>query len=331
MSINGHNSSPVNINFSVPQGSINGPIYFTCYSSTLKTCVPPKIQLVGYADDHTIYSGYRAGDTVDDDALSRISQTLTDTKDWMLQNRLKMNDEKTEFIVFGSRQSLAKCNVSEIVVGDCLVSRSSVVTLLGVEIDENLNFKQHITSKARTAALSMFNLKKLRRHLDRRNCLKIANALIFSHMDYANSVFINLPKVTMHPFQRIQNMTAKVILGVSKFSSTTEALKELHFLPVSVRCEYKLLVLVFKCLHNLAPNYLIDLIRVKDYSYKTKRSQSVLLKVPLSRNKCFADRSFSVAGPSCWEKLPSDIRSIESLGIFKKKLKTFLFQRTFAC
>ena len=79
----------------------------------------------------------------------------------MLQNRLKMNDEKTEFIVFGSRQSLAKCNVSEIAVGDCLVSRSSVVKLLGVEIDENLNFKQHITSKARTAALSMLNLKKL--------------------------------------------------------------------------------------------------------------------------------------------------------------------------
>ena len=137
--------------------------------------------------------------------------------------------------------------------------------------------------------------------------------------------------VTMHPFQRIQNMTAKVILGVSKFSSTTEALKELHFLPVSVRCEYKLLVLVFKCIHTLAPNYLIDLIKIKDYSYKTRSSQSVLLQVPFTRNKSFADRSFSLAGPSGWNKLPSDIRSIESLDIFKKKLKTFLFQRTFTC
>ena len=56
-------------------------------------------------------------------------------------------------------------------------------------------------------------------------------------MDYANSVFINMPKVTMHPFQTIQNMTAKVILGVSKFSSTTEALKELHF-TVNINCWY---------------------------------------------------------------------------------------------
>ena len=55
VSINESNSSPMNINFSVPQGSINGPIYFTFYSSTLQTCIPPGIHLVGYADDHTIY------------------------------------------------------------------------------------------------------------------------------------------------------------------------------------------------------------------------------------------------------------------------------------
>ena len=67
-----------------------------------------------------------------------INFSLSDTKDWVLRNRLKMNDEKTEFIVFCSRQSLAKCNVSEIAVGDCLVSRSSVVKLLRVEIDDNL-------------------------------------------------------------------------------------------------------------------------------------------------------------------------------------------------
>ena len=240
-----------------------------------------------------------------------------------------MNDEKTEFIVFGSRQSLSKCNVSEIVVGDCVVGRSSSVKLLGLEMDENLNFKQHVATKARAAALSMFNLRKLRRHLDKHNCLKLANALFFSHMDYANSLFINLPKSTLHPFQRIQNMTARIILGVSKFSSARQALMELHFLPVSVRCEYKLLVLVFKCIHNLAPKYLCDLITIKSYCYRTRSSQSLLLEVPFTRHKSFADRSFAVTGPLCWNKLPSDIRSSETLDMFKNKLKTFLFQRTF--
>ena len=88
----------------------------------------------------------------------------------------------------------------------------------------------------------MFNLKKFKRHLDRGNCLKNANALIFSHMDYANSVFINLPKLTLHHFQRIQNMTAKIILAVSKFSSTTGALKNcisyLYKFTVNNNCSY---------------------------------------------------------------------------------------------
>ena len=196
-------------------------------------------------------------------------------------------------------------------------------------MDENLNFKLHIASKARAAALSMFNLRKLGQHLDNHNCLKLANPLIFSHMDYANSLFINLPENTLHPFQRIQNMTAKIIIGLSKFSSAIQAIKELHFLPVSVRCEYKLLVLVFKCIHNLAPKYFCDLITIKSYSYRTRSSQSLLLEVPLTRHKSFADRSFSVVGPSCWNKLPSDIRSSETMDMFKNKLKTFLFQRTF--
>ena len=68
----------------------------------------------------------------------------------------------------------------------------------------------------------------------------------------------------------------KIILGLSKFSSATQVLKELHLLPVSVRCEYKLLALVLKFIHNLAPKYFCDLITMKSYSYRTRTSQSLL-------------------------------------------------------
>ncbi|PIK42822.1 putative RNA-directed DNA polymerase from transposon X-element [Apostichopus japonicus] len=86
--------------------------------------------------------------------------------------------------------------------------------------------------KARASALAMFNLKKIRKYLDKSTCLKIANATIFSHMDYCNGLFINLPASTLHPLQRIQNYTAKIILGRSKYDSASAALKELHILPL---------------------------------------------------------------------------------------------------
>lgn len=175
----------------------------------------------------------------------------------------------------------------------------------------------------------MFNLKKLRRHLNRGNCLKLANALVFSHMDYCNSLFVNLPKETLKSFQRIQNFTAKMILGESKFSSSTNALRQLHILPINVRSEYKILLIVYKCLHGLAPAYLRDLLEVKCCHYNTRSAAKNLLVVPFTRRKIFADRSFSVAGPKLWNALPEEVKFSVNVDLFKKNLKTYLFTRTF--
>ena len=251
--INNSLSTPLTLDFSVPQGSINGPVYFTCYSSTMDTCVTDDQSLIGYADDHSIYTSFKAGDASSEvDSIKKLSSSLGKVKDWMQCNRLKMNDEKSEFIIFGSKAQLPKCITSVISIGDISIHRSEKIKLLGVFLDDSLNLKYHISMKARASALAMYNLKKIRNYLDRSSCLKYANALIFSHMDYCNSLFINLPDSTLHPLQRIQNLTAKLILGRSKFDSASAALKELHILPIKARIEYKILLLVFKCLHNLA-------------------------------------------------------------------------------
>ena len=148
-------------------------------------------------------------------------------------------------------------------------------------------------------------------------------------MDYANSLFVNLPKSTLWPLHRVQNQTAKIILGRSKFSSSTDALKQLHILPIHVRVEYKLVVLVFKCLHHLAPPYLANLIRRRESHYKTRSAGGCFLHVPFTRASTFRDRSFSVAGPKLWNDLPDDVKNCVTVDSFKSKLKTHLFERTF--
>ena len=258
-----------------------------------------------------------------------LSITLDNIKIWMHENRLKMNDSKTEFIIFGGKRALQKSMTTSIRVGEATVQRSANIKLLGLNIDEHLDLKYHIACKARCASMSLFNLKKLSPHLTEKNRLKLVNALVFSHMDYCNSLFINLPKHTLKPFQRIQNFAAKIVLGKSKYSSSTEALKHLHMLPVHVRCEFKLLVMVYKCLHGIAPTYLAELLHKHASAYCTRRSRQNLLDVPFTRKKTFADRSFSVAGPKLWNDLPENITSIDSLATFKKALKTYLFKRTF--
>ena len=185
-----------------------------------------------------------------------------------------------------------------ILVEDATVTAQPTMKLLGVKLDQELTLKEHISGKARMAGLGMHNLLSLRRYLDKQNCLKLTNALIFSHVDNCNSLFINLPKATLHPLQRIQNSCAKIILGASKYSSATSALKELHMLPVHVRAQYKILVIVYKCLHDHAPAYLSNLLQEHVPNRVTRSASKHLLEVPHTTHKTFADRSFSVAGPA---------------------------------
>ena len=121
--VNGKMSKPVCIDLSVPQGSINGPIYFTCYSSTLGRCIQNSQELIGYADDHALYDKFAAGNLDQErNVLDALSSTLDSVKNWMLSNHLKMNDDKTEFVIFGSSRMLPKCNACNIRVGDEIYS-----------------------------------------------------------------------------------------------------------------------------------------------------------------------------------------------------------------
>ena len=126
--------------------------------------------------------------------------------------------------------------------------------------------------------------------------------------------------------QKVQNTAARMVLNKHQRYSATECLKQLHWLPIKSRINYKVLTIFFKCKHGMAPKYLQDLMEAKENrSHRLKSNNKQLLKVPTTTRKTFADRSFSVKGPKLWIDLPDSIRTISSYAEFKKQLKTHLF------
>ena len=113
---------------------------------------------------------------------------------------------------------------------------------------------------------------------------------------------------------------------VPRFDHITPVLQELHWLPVVYRIQFKILLLVFKAIHGMAPEYITDMIIPKSSGgYFLRSNSQYQLVVPRSKHKYFGDRAFAVCAPTLWNKLPLEIKLSSNVDQFKSKLKTHFF------
>ena len=129
--------------------------------------------------------------------------------------------------------------------------------------------------------------------------------------------------------QLVQNSAARLVRRISKRDHITPVLRDLHWLPVVARVEYKVALMAFKCMHGKAPGYLQDLI-VPYVPPRTLRSGGQFLLKEQRSKKKVGNCAFSFAGPKVFNNLPLNLREIDGdLNIFKSDLKTCLFMKHF--
>ena len=164
--------------------------------------------------------------------------------------------------------------------------------------------------------------------------VQMVHSNILCFIDYCNSVYCGLAEKNLHKLQKIQNNAVRFIFGLygKKLKEPiTPYLKLLHFLPVKFRIKFKIALLVFKCINNLGPEYLKNLIQVREIKRRSSRLDDdfYLLKMPPKCNFSRSEAAFSHQGPLIWNELPFSIRSLTSLAEFKSSLKTHYFNKAF--
>ena len=193
-----------------------------------------------------------------------------------------------------------------------------------------MSIDAHVTNVCRSAYLAIRQIGSIRQFLTVDATKKLVSALVLSRLDYCNSLLAGSPKCVIDRLQRVQNSAARLVLKSRKREHITPLLKLLHWLPVQSRIDYKLSILCHNYLQGAAPKYFDDMLSVRVPSRRLRSSSDLrILYVPKVRTKSYGERSFSYCAPKQWNSLPLHLRNIQSTPLFKKSLKTYLFNQYF--
>ena len=193
--------------------------------------------------------------------------------------------------------------------------------------DEIMTLLPHINNTCKTAFYYIHNIRRIRKYLSVETARTLVHAVVIGRLDYCNSLLYGLLMKSISKLQRVQNAAARLITNAPRYDHVTPGLRSLHWLPVKEKVTFKILILSFKAIHGLAPDYIQSLVTLQRPSrYSLRRKNERFLK-PYGKKtlKTLGDRAFAVAAPRLFNALPRYIRDEGNFNRFKTLVQTFLF------
>lgn len=326
--VNGALSSGSDLPFGVPQGSVLGPLLFSLYTTPLSQTISTfSVPHHFYADDSQLYVSFSTEDSAA--ALQNLQSCLDSVQHWMNANKLRLNPEKTEFLLIGHEQQRNKyLDLFPYHLLHIPTTPAEKARNLGVIFDRNFNFRSHISAICRSCFYHLRDLRRIRRHLSYECAKTLGYALVSSRLDYCNSLLYGIANKEIAKLQRVQNRLARIVNKSRPFARSTPILRTLHWLPIQFRIRFKICLLAFKTMRERQPRYLHEMLVPLTPTRTLRSTKGLVLSVPRVKTK-MGSRAFAFCGPDLWNKLPLQVRSTDSVAVFKRKLKTFLFGTAF--
>jgi hypothetical protein len=296
----------------VPQGSVLGPILFNIFINDLflfiETC-----DICNYADDNTL--------SFSSNTLEALVQALqTDAHasiDWFKNNYMQANADKFQVMFMKPMRSKVKLPEIFTLENEKLESKKCV-NLLGVTIDDKLNFDEHISSLCKKAARQLNVMFRFHKLLDFNRKLQLYRAFVLSNFNFCPIVWHFSSITNMRQIDKIQERALRFLTGDHK--STYEQLRK----QLGIDCLYlkrikEIVIEVYKTVNKINPEFMHDIFVAKDTSHNFRDGH--ILRMPNFNTIQYGKMSFAYYGAHLWNLLPNHFKSSINFNTFKRLLK----------
>ena len=217
-----------------------------------------------------LYISFKPGSKASElEAVTALQDCILDIKTWMTADKLKLNDDKTELIVIGTRAQLDKISISELSIDHVKVSAVCNNRNLGTWFDNHLSMKTTINKTCQSGLYHLHNTGRIKRYLTFEDRESIVQAIVMSRIDYCNRLLCGVTAMNLSKLQRVQNTAVRLVCSLPRHEHITSSFIQIHWLSIKFIINFKISMLCFKCIHGQAPNYLKGMVAIKKTSHTT--------------------------------------------------------------
>lgn len=296
------------VRYGVPQGSVLGPTLFLVYVNDLHKSTD--MEIIQYADDTTLICSH-----VETEPLWKcVEDGFTSIFEWFSINGLSLNISKTQVIEFSAKPNN---HITEVNLGNFSIFTQKNVSFLGLTIDSNLNWKEHITILKKRLHSAIFSIRTLSRVVSLKSLLTVYHAYFESIMSYGLMFWGDSSQST--EVFILQKKVIRLMAKVPNRSSCRNCFKNLKVLTMYSQFIFQLAVMVKQNLKTFMESQV-------SHNYITRYKNVIK---PVTHNLRMYEKSPQYMGPKVFNKLPPDFHSINNIEHFKKELKKWLLDRPY--